>query len=126
ADTFELGYTHPLESGWVIDAKLRGYSQTHADFYSDLFPYSQYQNFLARDKELSTFSSQALRLGVSYDWLPGGWRFVDRGTVNVIFDHMLFEYEDFRDLRQSVVVPGTESLYSFDANVVQIFVSFWF
>ena len=110
----------------LIDAKLRGYSQTHADFYRDLFPYSQYQNFLARDKELSTFSSQSLRVGVSYDIVRGGWRFVDRGTVNVIVDHMLFEYEDFRDLRNNAVVPGTEPLYSFDANVVQIFVSFWF
>jgi hypothetical protein len=126
ADTFELGYTHPLESGWVIDAKLRGYSQTKADFYRDLFPYSQFQNFIARDKELSTFTSQAVRLGLSYDIVRSGWRFVDRGTVNVIYDHMLFDYEDFRDLRKTVVTPGTEPLYSFDADVIQIFVSFWF
>jgi hypothetical protein len=125
ADTFQLSYTS-LESGWVIDASLRGDSQTKSDFYSDLFPHSQFQNFMARDKELSTFSSQAVRLGVTYDIVRGGWRFVDRGTVNLIYDHMLFDYEDFRDLRKTVVVPGTEPLYGFDANVVQIFVSFWF
>ena len=63
ADTFELGYTHPIESGWTIEGKVRSYSQTKADFYSDLFARSRFQNFMARDKELSTFTSQTLRLG---------------------------------------------------------------
>src|SRR5690606_34157231 len=72
SDTFELGYTHPLESGWVIEAKLRFYSQDAASFYSDMFPRSQFQNFMARDKELSTFTSQTLRLGVSYDIMSAG------------------------------------------------------
>ena len=63
ADTFELGYTHPIESGWTFEGKVRSYSQTKADFYSDLFSRSQFQNFMARDKELSTFTSQTIRLG---------------------------------------------------------------
>jgi Protein of unknown function (DUF3570) len=126
ADMFELGYTHPIELGWTFEGKLRSYSQTKADFYSDLFPRSQFQNFMARDKELSTFASQTLRLGASYDIVRGGWKFVERGTVNVILDHMMFDYEDFRDLRVTGVVAGSEPLYSFDANVVQVFVSFWF
>jgi Protein of unknown function (DUF3570) len=126
ADNFEIGYTHPLESGWVIDAMLRAYSQTKADFYSDLFPSSQYQNFSARDKELSTFTSRSLRLGASYDIVRGGWRFVERGTLNVIYDRIMFDYADFRNLTVSGGVAGSEPLYSFDANVFQVFVSFWF
>jgi hypothetical protein len=126
ADTFELGYTHPIASGWTLEGKLRSYSQTKADFYADLFPYSQYQNFMARDKELSTFASQTIRLGGSYDIVRGGWKFVERGSVNVVLDHMMFEYEDFRDLRATGGVPGSEPLYTFDANVLQVFVSFWF
>jgi hypothetical protein len=126
SDTFELGYTHPIEMGLVIEAKLRFYSQNNADFYSDLFPYSNYQNFMARDKELSTFTSQALRLGASYDIVRGGWRFVERGTLNVVYDHIMFEYEDFRDLRTVQPTPGNEPFYTFDADVFQIFVSFWF
>jgi uncharacterized protein DUF3570 len=126
ADTFEIGYTHPIDLGWTFEGKFRTYSQNHADFYSDLFPRSQYQNFIARDKELSTFSSQTIRLGATYDIMRGGWKFVDRGTLNVILDHMMFEYEDFRDLRVTGVTPGTEPLYTFDANVLQVFVSFWF
>ncbi len=126
ADTFEIGYTHPIESGWIIEGSLRFYSQNNADFFSDLFPSSQYQNFIARDKELSTFSSQTIRLGASYDIVRGGWRFVERGTLNVVYDHLMFDYEDFRDLRGVGAVAGTEPLYSFDANVIQVFVSFWF
>jgi len=126
ADTFEIGYTHPIESGWTFEGKFRAYSQTKADFYSDLFARSQFQNFMARDKELSTFTSRTIRLGASYDIVRGGWKFVERGTLNVILDHMMFDYEDFRDLRGVGAVPGTEPLYSFDANVVQLFASFWF
>ena len=81
---------------------------------------------MARDKELSTFSSTTLRLGVSYDVVRSGWKFIDRGTINLTVDHIMFEYEDFRDLRITDVAPGDEPLFSFDANVVQFFVSFWF
>ena len=126
ADTYELGYTHPLDGGWIFEAKLRFYSQNNADFYSDLYPYAQAQNFLARDKELSTFDSQTLRLGVTYDVLRGGWRFVDKGSVSVFYDHIEFQYDDFRDLTGSGAVPGQEPLYSFGADVLQFFVSFWF
>ena len=126
ADTYELGYTHPLDNGWIIEAKLRFYSQSNADFYSDLFPYVQAQNFLARDEELSTFDSQTLRLGMTYDILRSGWRFVDRGSVSVFYDRIAFDYDDFRDLTGSGAVPGQEPLYSFEANVFQFFVSFWF
>jgi hypothetical protein len=126
ADTFEIGYTHPIELGWTFEGRFRTYSQTKADFYADLFPRSQFQNFMARDKELSTFTSQTIRLAATYDIVRGGWRFVERGTVNVILDHMMFDYEDFRDLRVTGVVAGTEPMYRFDANVVQVFISFWF
>jgi hypothetical protein len=81
---------------------------------------------MARDKELSTFTSQTIRLGASYDIVRAGWKFVERGTVNVVVDHMMFDYEDFRDLRNSGAAPGAEPFYTFDANVVQVFVSFWF
>jgi hypothetical protein len=126
ADTFEIGYTHPTDIGWTFEGRFRTYSQTKADFYSDLVPRADYQNFLARDKELSTFATQTIRLGATYDIVRAGWKFVERGTVNVIFDHMMFDYEDFRDLRVTGLPPGTEPLYSFNANVVQVFVSFWF
>lgn len=128
ADTIELSYTHPVDSGIVIEVKARSYSQTQAEFFSDLFPYSNYANFIARDKELSTFSSTSLRLGVTYDILESGWRFIERGSVSFFYDYMLFDYDNFRDLRPGPggpTVPGAEPLYEFDADVIQIFVSFW-
>ena len=39
---------------------------------------------------------------------------------------MLFDYQNFRDLRVTGMTPGTEPLYNFDADVLQVFVSFWF
>ncbi|MBN1240853.1 MAG: DUF3570 domain-containing protein [Gammaproteobacteria bacterium] len=126
ADTFELGYTHPLDSGWIVEAKLRLYSQSAAEFYGDLFPRSRFQNFMARDKELSEFESRTLRLGFAYDVIRGGWKFVDRGTVNVAYDYIVFDYADFRDLRESGDGVGLEPLLSFDAHVFQVFMSFWF
>jgi hypothetical protein len=125
AHTGEIGYTHPLKRGILLDFGYRYYTQTHADFYSDLFPRSEAFNFRARDKELSTFSSQSLHVGASYDIARHGWKFIDKGTVNLYLDHMMFQYDDFRDLTQPAA-PGEEPLYGFDANVIQLFVSFWY
>ena len=125
AHTAEIGYTHPLKRGIILDFKYRYYTQTHADFYSDLFDRSAEFNFEGRDKELSTFSSQGLRVGASYDIARQGWKFIDKGTVNLYLDHMMFDYDDFRDLTQPAT-PGEEPLYGFDANVIQLFVSFWY
>ena len=126
ASTFEMGYTHPLPRGFTLEARVRGYSQESAEFYSDLFAYEDFANFLARDKELSTFDSTTFRIGVTYSILDGGWRFLERGSVSLFYDRMIFDYSDFRDLRNSGgFVPGTEPLYQFEADVIQVFVSFW-
>jgi hypothetical protein len=45
--------------------------------------------------------------------------------VNLYLDHMMFQYDNFRDLTQPAA-PGEEPLYHFDANVLQFFVSFWY
>jgi hypothetical protein len=126
AKSFELGYTHPQNGGWIYEFKFRHYEQERADFYADLFPSAQYQNFIARDKELSTFTSNTFHMGASYDIVRGGWRFVERGTVSFSYDIIQFDYEDFRDLTQTGGVAGQEPLYGFDADVMQVFVSFWF
>jgi len=125
ADTFEIGYTHPLEGGWTLEARVRSYSQTAASFYRDLFPRREFQNFMARDKELSTFDSTSLRLGASYDVLRAGWRFVERGTLNIAYDRITFDYADFRDVTRGGA-PGEEPSYRFSADVVQLYMSFWF
>jgi hypothetical protein len=126
SDTFEIGYSHPLDSGWIFEGKLRMYSQGKADFYSDLYPRAQYQNFLARDKELSTLTSQTTHIGFSYDFVRSGWKFLEKGTVSFSYDHIEFDYEDFRDLTQPTALAGDEPFLRFGADVLQLFVSFWF
>jgi hypothetical protein len=126
ADTMEIGYTHPFGNAWVFEASFRYYTQEAADFYSDLFDRVDQQNFMARDKELSTFVSQTLRLGASYEFARSGWKFVKKGSLNFFYDRMEFDYDDFRDARQTSLPAGTEPLYSFGANVFQLFVSIWF
>jgi len=126
SSTFEVGYTHPIGERWTFDAHLRYYMQDAADFYSDLFPFRNFQNFLARDKELSTMDSLTLGVGISYEFKVPRVEFLDKATVNLKFDRIQFNYDDFRDLRPTGLAPGTEPLYSFDANVIRLFVSGWF
>ncbi len=119
---------------WTFEVGYRHYTQGNADFYSDLFERANQQNFLARDKELSTFVSQTLSVGATYDFLPNGWRFIKKGTLNLRYDRIEFEYEDFRDARFSLLpaddanfrAAGAEPFYTFGANVIQAFVSVWF
>lgn len=124
AHTAEIGYTHPWTERWVFELGYRFYTQTAADFYSDLFERPDQQNFLARDKELSTFSSHMLSLGATYE-LSLEWKFLQRSTLSFYYDRMMFQYDDFRDLTSDAPV-GTEPLYGFDANVFRVFFSGWF
>jgi hypothetical protein len=124
AHTAEIGYTHPWTDRWIFELGLRFYTQGNADFYSDLFPRVDAQNFLARDKELSSFSNQMISLGATYE-LSLDWKFLQRSTLSFYFDRMMFQYDDFRDVMQAGA-PGTEPLYEFDANVFRIFFSGWF
>ncbi len=126
AHTGEVSYTHPWGDKWVFDAHYRYYTQEAADFYSDLFPRPNFQNFLARDKELSTMVSHTIGVAASYEFEAPWLRFFKKSTVNFKYDFIIFQYDDFRDLRVTGVPPGTEPLYDFNANVVQFFVSGWF
>jgi hypothetical protein len=111
---------------WILDAHYRYHTQQGAEFYSDLFARRNFQNFLARDKELSTMHSHTLGIGLRYEFVMPWLRFLQKSSVSLKYDMIMFSYADFRDLRVTGVAPGTEPLYSFDANVIQLFVSGWF
>ena len=128
-NNFEIGYTHPFANNWIIEGHFRAYAQTKASFYSDLFPFSNAQNFLARDKELSTFNNSTIGFGIAYEFYNSNESedgFFDKASVNFKFDHIRFNYLDFRDARQTSFDAGKEPLYKFNANVMQLFVSAWF
>jgi hypothetical protein len=125
AQNFGLGYTHPLKKNWILGFRYRYYTQNHADFYSDLFPFQQSQNFLARDKELSTFNDHSIGIRISYEFSPKTLGFIDKGSLNLNYDHIRFSYDDFRDLTV-VTTPGQEPTYSFSADTLQLFLSIWY
>lgn len=116
ANTAEIAFTTDMSAPWLMELRYRYYAQNSASFYSDNF--TQLQNFMARDKELSTFKSHALggKLTYTFQSHPS---FVNKSTLNMTVDHLTFNYDDFTDVR-------TQSPYAFDANVVQLFLSVWF
>ncbi len=127
ANHVEIGYTHPLESEWIFDVHYRYYTQEAADFYSDLFARADEQNYMARDKELSTFHDHTIGMGVSYEFKPDQWQFVDHGSFNFAIDYIRFNYDDFRDLTSDgIYTPGNEPLYSFSASVIKAYLSIWY
>jgi hypothetical protein len=128
ADTFEIGYVHPFREKWLFDVNFRAYSQTRAAFFSSLFPSINSQNFLASDKELSTFSSNSISAGVTYDISKDSLSFFEKGTLNFYIDHFSYDYEDFLDPRPKAagLPPGNEPAYSFSANVLRLYLSLWF
>ncbi|MGB5738868.1 MAG: DUF3570 domain-containing protein [Woeseia sp.] len=124
SNTLALEYMHPL-GPWTLSARYRWYDQTGASFYSDLFPRAEATNFRARDKELSPLTSTLLSVEASYEFLSQGWQFIDKGTVTASFSRLHVDYDNFSDLTAGAPV-GSEPLYQLDADVIQIFFSFWY
>lgn len=120
-----VGYVRPIEPHWLLEARARHYEQSNADFYSDLFSDTN-QNFVARDKELSTFDSNSIGFSVSYEYkTPPNW-VITKGRVSFMHDYFEFEYNNFRDARVQGVTPGSEPLYEFHANVTRVLISAWY
>ncbi|QHS12841.1 DUF3570 domain-containing protein [Shewanella sp. Arc9-LZ] len=125
ASDVELGYRHPLGDSIELEFKVRYYQQTQAEFYSDLFPYRDAQNYLARDKELSDFSDITYGIGITYQ-LPASVSFGDtRSEASLQWDYIDFQYNNFRDPTADGGV-GNEPFYGFSANVIRAFVSVYF
>lgn len=124
ADTFEIGYVHPLNDNWTFEANFRYYSQTQANFYNDLFDFEDQFTIFARDKELSTFTDINVGFGVSYEF--ESFMFFERGSANLFYTYMSYDYDNFRDLRVITPDPGDEPLYSFTAGVTRLYFSLWF
>lgn len=130
ANTFGLSYVHPVKN-LELDFRWRYYSQNEADFYRDLFDFADQFTFMARDKELSAFTSTSIGMSASYKFAENGWAWIDRGSLNLSYDLISFEYDNFLDATQNHTVNGStdaglESKYAFDAEVIQAYISIWF
>jgi hypothetical protein len=126
----DFTYTQPVWKRWVLDGHLRYYKQTAADFYSDLFPRAQSQNFRARDKELATYDAITVGVQASYDFQIPRLRWIQKSSVTARLEHMMINYDDFRDATvtdpANGIVAGAEPLYKLNANIFQLFVSIYF
>lgn len=113
ANTFEAGYSQYLQQQrWLVDGYLRYYKQSHASFYSNDFT-TQY-TYMSRNRQLSTFDSVGLGVKGTYSALKVAARYEVK--VNGALERLRFQYSDFTDIR-------TGKNYSFDATVLELYVS---
>ena len=125
SNDIELSYRHPIGHSLELEFKVRYYQQSQASFYSDLFPYQDAQNYLARDKELSAFNDITFGFGVTY-LLPKQYSIAQWDSeVSFQWDYISFDYDNFRDPTAEGGV-GEEPLYGFSANVFRVFFSLYF
>lgn len=124
ATTYQAGYTQPF-GRWLMDFRARWYSQGNADFYSDNFAYQNEYTFMARDKQLATYKDMSVGVSASFEFARSGWHWIDKGTMNFSWDHVEYNYSDYRNALDTGT-PDQQPLYSFGADIYQVFVSFWY
>ena len=118
AHSWEAGYTNQLQNGWLVDLYYRFYTQERASFYSDDFQAEL--NFMARDKELSTFASNTLGAKFTYPVFRRS-KGVTRGTLNLSYEIIDYNYDDYTDASS-----GSNNPYSFSADSLHLYFSIWY
>jgi len=126
--TYSMGYSHSFSDNLLLDVHVRHYAQDKADFYQDMFERKDQFNFMARDKEMSTFDNVTIGFKARYLFKFSRTSWAKASSVNMSVDHIQFNYDNFhnvlsQDLGQT---PGSEPLYGFSANVVRFYVSLWY
>ncbi len=112
ADTLEFGAAHTFGSRWLADASLRFYSQGKALFYSDNA--TSETLYVSRNRQLGTFKDTSLGAKLTYTFDGAAAKY---GTqLTGAYTLKRYRFSDFTDLR-------TGQLYSYDANVLQVFIS---
>lgn len=125
--TMALTYIHPWRD-FTFTGKLRFHDQTGAHFYRDIFEGPEATNFRGRDKELSPLQSTTFQLKASYEFLNDDgkpWGFLKKGKVTASVSMLSIDYDDFSDLTAGAPL-GQEPLYSLEADIFQVFFSFWY
>ena len=128
-NTYQIDYTHPIRNIWILEGNLRYYKQNSANFYSDLFPYADSQNFMARDQDLAAGDNFTIDVKATYALLPDGWKIFKRATFTGEVSRISYHYTAFRNIKDYGLpqyAPSAEPLYSFDAMVYQVYLSAFF
>jgi hypothetical protein len=112
AHTLEGGYSRYFGDLWLADAYVRFHTQKHALFYSD--DAQSETLYVSRNRQLSAFNDIGIGAKLSYTWkkVPGKYEIKANGAYELV----QYRYKDFTDIR-------TGSPYSFNANVLQLYVS---
>jgi hypothetical protein len=125
AHTLGVGYTQPVARNWTLNGSVRYYRQRAATFYSDLFPFEDSQNFMSRDRELAKYQDITVGVGATWQFHPGWPRWIEKGTLNLRYDHLHIAYDDFHNWTVGGPAEGVP-LYAYGANVTQFFISLWY
>jgi len=113
ANTVEVGYSQYLQQQrWLVDGYARYYKQSHASFYSNNF--TTQLTYMSRNRQLSTFDSVGLGVKGTYSALKVAAHYEIK--LNGALERLRFQYSDFTDIR-------TGRDYSFDATVLELYVS---
>lgn len=125
AHTVEAQYSQPWRR-FLFDVRYRYYTQDAASFYADY--HQRPQNYMARDKELSTFSSHSVGVEAAYT-LPDIWR-LQKPSLHLSADVMRFDYDDFYQYGNGQGVGALllqdltqRDAYDFTALVMQLYFS---
>lgn len=112
AHTVEVGGARYFGARWLVDAYARYYTQDKALFYSDNAAAETL--YVSRNRQLATYDAVSLGVKASWTWkeVPGRYLLRVNGTV----ERSRFDFSDFTDLRSG-------ALYSYDATIVQAFLT---
>jgi hypothetical protein len=91
---------------------------------------------MARHKELATYTAITTGAVATYEFKVERFRWLSKAQLNLRYDYMAVDYDDFRDARYSLgtfgtpptdpFAPGTEPLYKLRANIYQFYLSAFF
>jgi hypothetical protein len=112
AHTLEGGYSRYFGDDWLADGFVRFYTQDKALFYSD--DASTETLYLSRNRQLGTYHTAGFgaKLTYTYKRVPGQYEIKLHGA----YEFIRYTYKDFTDVRSN-------SLYGFNASVLQLYVS---
>ncbi|HYA65967.1 MAG TPA: DUF3570 domain-containing protein [Burkholderiaceae bacterium] len=112
ANTEEAGYSQYVGKRWLLDGFVRHYSQSQANFYSNDF--ASPMTYMSRNRQLSTFNDTGVGAQASYSLIREPGRYEIKFTA--AYEWMRFNYDNFTDIR-------TGQLYTFNANVMELFLT---
>jgi hypothetical protein len=110
--TVETGYSRYFGNAWLADSFVRFNSQHKASFYSDNA--TSETTYVSRNRQLGTYTDVSVGASLSYTFaqVPG----VYDAKVHAGYEFVHYNYKDFTDIR-------TGSLYSYNASVLQLYLT---